>query len=840
MTKGILKVYLGAAPGVGKTFSMLEEGGRLRAQGRDIVIGLVETHGRAETIQMTDGLEIVPRRHVAHRSVELDELDVDAVVARAPEWALVDELAHSNAPGSANTKRWQDVQQLLDAGINVISTVNIQHIDSLNDVVQSITGVVQRETIPDSVLRSADQVELVDLAPESLRHRLAGGHIYPAGTIDAALSNYFRLGNLTALRELALLWLADEVDVALQAYRNEHGIQGKWEARERVVVALPGGPEGETLIRRGARIAARTSGGQLLAVHVSSPDGLAEPNPAALTSQQSLVESLGGSYHQVVGDRTPTALVDFARGVNATQLVIGVSRRSRFTTFLTGQGIGATVIRASGDIDVHIVSHASAGTLQLPRSRGALTLRRRLIGFAVAVFGMPAMTFALTFLRNREALVIDVLAYQLLVVIVALVGGVWPGVTAAAIAGLTLDLFFVTPLYSVTIDDPMHLLALLIFLIVAILVSLVVDQGASRSRAAKRSAAEAETLAAVAASIIRGENAVEALANRMREAFGMTSVTITYSGAVLYEASADAPADSHGATADAEKRTVVELANQGSVVLRGRDLQASDRRILDAFVAQIEVALVQRDLISEAEGLRPLEEADRLRTALLAAVGHDLRTPLSAATAAVSSLRSTDVAWTERDKDDLLSTAEVSLRRLAELVNDLLDASRLQAGVLAISLSDVGFDEIVPLALDELSVPAGKVRVDVQPDLPAVVCDPVLVQRVLVNLVANAIRYSPADSPPIITASSFGDRVELRVIDRGPGIPQSALAEAFQPFQRLGDTDNTTGVGLGLALSNGFMDAMGGKLDAEDTPGGGLTMVISLPAVTASDLERSE
>jgi two-component system sensor histidine kinase KdpD len=846
MTKGILKVYLGAAPGVGKTFSMLEEGQRLRAQGRDIVIGLVETHGRLETIQMTDGLEIVPRRHVAHRSVELDELDIDAVILRAPEWALVDELAHTNAPGSANTKRWQDVQQLLEAGINVISTVNIQHIESLNDVVQSITGVVQRETIPDSVLRSADQVELVDLAPESLRHRLAGGHIYPAGTIDAALSNYFRLGNLTALRELALLWLADEVDVALQAYRNEHGIQGKWEARERVVVALPGGPEGETLIRRGARIAARTSGGQLLAVHVSSPDGLAESNPAALISQRSLVESLGGSYHQVVGDRTPTALVEFARGVNATQLVIGVSRRSRFTAFLTGQGIGATVIRASGDIDVHIVSHASVGTLQLPRSRGALTLRRRVIGFAVAVFGMPGLTFALTFLHNREALVLDVLTYQLLVVVVALIGGVWPAVTAAAIAGLALDFFFVSPLYTVTIDDPLHLLALLIFLIVAVLVSLVVDQGASRSRAAKRSAAEAETLAAVAASIIRGENAVEALGNRMREAFGMTSVTITYSGAVLYEASVEPPVEKSGQMpaltpiVDDEQRTVVELANHGSVVLRGRDLQASDRRILDAFVAQIEVALVQRDLISEAEGLRPLEEADRLRTALLAAVGHDLRTPLSAATAAVSSLRSTDVAWTDRDRDDLLSTAEVSLRRLADLVNDLLDASRLQAGVLAISLSAVGFDEIVPLALDELSVPAGKVRVDVQPDLPAVVCDPVLVQRVLVNLMANALRYSPEDTPPIITASSFGDRVELRVIDRGPGIPPSALAEAFQPFQRLGDTDNTTGVGLGLALSNGFMDAMGGKLDAEDTPGGGLTMVISLPADTAPDQERSE
>jgi two-component system sensor histidine kinase KdpD len=825
MTKGILKVYLGAAPGVGKTFAMLEEGHRLHDQSRDVVVGLVETHGRDETARQVDGLQVLPRKHIAHRSVELDELDIDALLVRSPEWALVDELAHTNGPGSAEPKRWNDVQRLLSAGINVISTVNIQHIESLNDVVRSITGVTQRETIPDSVLRAADQIEVVDLAPEALRSRLAGGLIYPAGTIDAALSNYFRLGNLTALRELALLWLADEVDVALQAYRNEHGIRGKWEARERVVVALPGSAEGETLIRRGARIAARSSGGQLLAVHVASPDGLRESDPAALVAQRTLVESLGGSYHHVVGDSTPTALVDFARGVNATQLVIGVSRRSRLTAFVTGQGVGATVIRASGDIDVHIVSHASAGTLQLPRSRSALTRRRVISGFAITLFGLPLLTWLLASVRTGDSLVTDVLAFQLFVVIVALAGGIWPALTAALITGFCVDFFFVPPLYELRIADPEHSISLLIFLAVALLVSVVVDQAAARSRAAIRSAAEAETLASVAASIIRGENAVEALANRMRESFGMTSVSIDYRGERLYEAGAVSPSDP-------AVRTVLELGEDGSVVLTGRDIQASDRRILGAFVSQIEAALVQRELRTQAEGIRPLEEADRLRTALLAAVGHDLRTPLSSATAAVSSLRSTDVAWSDHDRDELLETAEISLHRLADLVSDLLDASRLQAGVLPIALSAVGLDDVVPLALDELGLAAGKITVDVPADLPPAVCDPVLVQRVLVNLLSNALRYSPADSKPIIAASAFGDRLELRVIDRGPGIPAAKLAEAFQPFQRLGDLDNTTGVGLGLALSNGFMAAMGGSLEAEDTPGGGLTMVVTLPVAS--------
>lgn len=829
--RGQLRVYIGAAPGVGKTFVMLEQGRRLKALGQDVVIGLVETHGRAETARMMEGLEIIPRRAVMHRGIQFDEFDAEAVIARRPEWAMVDELAHTNVAGSRNPKRWQDVREVLNAGINVMSTVNIQHIESLNDVVRQITGVVQRETIPDTVLRAADQIEVVDLTPEALRTRLAGGYIYPPGTIDAALSNYFRLGNLTALRELALLWLADEVDVALQNYRSEHGIAEKWEARERVVVALPGGPEGETLIRRGARIAARTSGGQLLAVHVTNADGLTEANPAALTAQRALVESLGGTYHQVIGDSTPTALVEFARGVNATQLVIGVSRRSRLTTFLTGEGIGATVIRESGDIDVHIVSPRTAGRFALPRFRGSLTRPRKISGFALAIIGLPLLTWPLAALRSPDSMASDVLAYQLLVVVVALIGGIWPGALTAVAAGLTLDFFFVEPVHTVTISQPLHFLALFIFLLVAILVSLVVDRAERRSRAARRSAAEAETLATVAGSIIRGENAVAALANRMREAFGLSSVAITHEGSVLYETEA---AEHPVPESTAAPSTTVEFGEGNSVVLRGRDLQASDRRILEAFVAQIEVALLQRQLADAAQELRPLEEADRLRTALLAAVGHDLRTPLSSATAAVSSLRSTDVSWNEHDRDELLKTAEESLLRLAELVNDLLDASRLQAGVLAISLSAVGLDEIVPLALDELHVPPGRVQIDVRSDLPAALCDPVLVQRVLVNLIANALRYSPPEFAPIVSASSFADRIELRVIDRGPGIPEDDLAEAFQAFQRLGDSDNSSGVGLGLALSSGFMEAMGGSLDGEETPAGGLTMVITLPIAEGS------
>jgi two-component system sensor histidine kinase KdpD len=830
--QGRLRVLLGAAPGVGKTYTMLEEGRRLRAAGKDVVIAIVETHGRAGTASMSAGFEVVPRLRVGHRGVELDEMDLDAVLARAPEYALVDELAHTNAPGLAHEKRWRDVETLLDAGINVLSTVNIQHIESLNDVVQQITGVPQRETVPDAVLRAADQIEVVDLAPQALRDRLAEGQVYPAARVDAALSNYFRLGNLTALRELALLWLADEVDSSLRRYRADHGIGEKWEARERVVVALTGGPEGETLLRRGARIAARSSGGQLLAVHVTAQDGLREPNPGALAAQRTLVESLGGRFHQVVGDDIPSALVEFARASNATQLVIGVSRRSRLAALLTGPGIGATVIRESGDIDVHIVTHAAAGgRMRLPGTRGALTLRRRIYGFVFALVAGPLLTWLLTSFRSDDSITSDVLAYQLLVVVAALIGGIWPALFAAVLSGFTLDFFFVDPLYTVTVNEPLHVLALVLYVVIAVLVSIVVDQAARRSRAARRSAAESELVATVAGSVLRGEDALQALVTQTREAFGLTGVRLVRAGVALSSDGEPAPAGAEVVTMPVDDETVLEL--------HGRELQASDRRLLAVIVAQIAAALAHANLEETARGVAPLVAADRVRSALLAAVGHDLRRPLTAATAAVTGLRARDATLSAHDRDELLATAEESLDSLAQLLTDLLDVSRVQAGVLGVSLIDVDLDDLLPAVLDELGIGPAEVDLDIPAELPAFSADPVLLDRVLVNLLSNALRYSPPGQRVVVSASSFADTVQLRVVDRGPGIPADRRDDVFVPFQRLGDTDNLTGLGLGLALSKGFVEGMGGTLDTEETPGGGLTMVVTLP-VTASDGSESD
>ncbi|MEU1026102.1 universal stress protein, partial [Streptomyces sp. NPDC005904] len=357
MARGKLRIYLGAAPGVGKTYAMLSEAHRRVERGTDCVVGFVEHHDRPRTEVMLHGLEQVPRKDLEYRGTAFTEMDVDAVLERAPAVALVDELAHTNVPGSRNAKRWQDVEELLAAGVDVVSTVNIQHLESLGDVVESITGVRQRETVPDEVVRRADQIELVDMSPQALRRRMAHGNIYQPDRIDASLSNYFRPGNLTALRELALLWVADRVDEYLQQYRGEHDIRSTWQARERIVVGLTGGPEGSTLIRRASRMAAKGSGSEILAVYIARSDGLTAASPKELAVQRTLVEDLGGTFHHVIGDDIPAALLDFARGVNATQIVLGSSRRKTWQ-YVFGPGVGATVARDSGpDLDVHIVTH---------------------------------------------------------------------------------------------------------------------------------------------------------------------------------------------------------------------------------------------------------------------------------------------------------------------------------------------------------------------------------------------------------------------------------------------------------------------------------------------------
>lgn len=824
--RGQLRVLLGAAPGVGKTFTMLEDGRRLIGEGKDVVIGIVETHGRAATAAMTAGIPAVPRTLVEHRGVTLEEMDLAAVLGRAPQIALVDELAHTNAPGSKNEKRWQDVEELLAAGIDVVSTLNIQHIESLNDVVEQITGVPQRETVPDSFLRGAEQIEVVDLAPQALRDRLSGGFVYPAERIDAALSNYFRLGNLTALRELALIWLADEVDQALKGYRKDHGIDRTWEARERVVVALTGGPEGETLLRRGARIAARSAGGELIAVHITSQDGLRTGNPATLAEQRALVEKLNGTYHQVIGDDVPTALVEFARSVNATQLVLGASRRGRITAAFSGPGIGATVVRESGDIDVHMVNHAAAGSrFTLPPLTGALTRKRRILGFVVAFLGGPALTALLSLFRSEDSITTDVLSYQLLVVVVALVGGIWPALFAAVLSGITLDFLFIEPLYTIHIHQPHHLLSLVLYVVIASLVSFIVDRAARYTRAARRSAAESELIQTIAGSVLRGDNAIQALIDRTREAFQLPGVRLVKGEDVLATAGEPLP-DNH--------YTSIRITEDTTLELHGTDLAASEQRLLAVVTAQLAAALEHQDLEQTAKQIEPIAASDRVRGALLSALSHDLRRPLAAAAAAVGGLKTAGPTLARSDKQELLDTADESLAALAALVTDLLDVSRLQAGVLTIADIPTDPAETIAPALDELHLGPTDVTLALAHGDALAHADPVLLQRVLVNLLTNAHRYSPAGVPIHVSTSTFGDRLEIRIIDRGPGIPSEKLDDIFLPFQRLGDTDNTTGLGLGLALSRGFVEAMHGTITPEDTPGGGLTMVISLPTTHTS------
>ena len=832
MGRGKLRVYLGAAPGVGKTFAMLGEGARRRERGTDVVVGFVETHGRVHTTEMAEGLEVVPRSHLVHRGADFTEMDVDAVLRRNPKVALVDELAHTNVPGSRNAKRWQDVQELLDAGVDVITTVNIQHLESVNDVVTKITGVPQRETVPDAVVRAADQVELVDMTPEALRRRMAHGNIYQPEKVDAALSNYFRVGNLTALRELALLWTADKVDEALQLYRAEHDIQGTWEARERVVVALTGGPEGDTLIRRAARIAARSAGGELLAVHVARSDGLTGASPSDLATQRTLVESLGGSYHQVLGDDVADALLTFARAENATQLVLGASRRSRFAR-LGGPGIGSRTIRDSGDIDVHIVTHSGAGRgVRLPEWRGSLTRRRRLQGVALALVVPPLLTVLLTWQRSELNLVSDVLIFLVAVVLAALVGGFLPGLIAAVLASVLLNYYFTPPLHTFTINETNNALALAVFVIVALAVSSVVDLASRRTRQAARAGAESQTLATLAGSVLRGEDTLTALLDRLRETYSLESVTLLEladggDGAWTVVATAGTGGCRNPDEADS-------LANVGSdlaLALKGHVLHADDQRIVGAFAAQVAVILQRERLAEAAAEAAPLAEANKMRTALLAAVGHDLRTPLAAAKAAVTSLLSNDIDWSPEDREDLLDSANASLDRLTSLVDNLLDMSRLQAGALEVLVQPTDVAEVVARALDDIGPESRWVVVDVPSDLPPVLADAGLLERVVANLVANALRYSP-DRPPLVVGSALADRVELRVVDRGPGIPEESRDDVFAPFQRLGDTDNTAGVGLGLALSRGLTEVMGGILTPDDTPGGGLTMVVSLQAAS--------
>jgi two-component system sensor histidine kinase KdpD len=839
--RGELRIYLGAAPGVGKTFAMLGEARRRLERGTDVVVGLVETHGRDRTAERLDGLETVPRKKMIHRGHEFTEMDTDAILSRAPEVVLVDELAHTNVPGSPREKRWQDVEVLLDAGIDVLSTVNVQHVESLNDVVQRITGVAQHETVPDEVVRRAEQLELVDITPQALRRRLAHGNVYPAHKIDAALGNYFRTGNLTALRELALLWVADQVDVALQRYRAEQQITDTWETRERVVVAITGGPESETLIRRARRIANR-AGAELLVLHILRGDGLHGAPADATARYRTLAGTMGATFHTVVGEDVPNALLDFARGVNATQLVLGTSRRSRLARVFS-EGIGATVVQHSGPIDVHMVTHDEAGgRLRLRWPASPQSRSRMVLGYLLSVLLPGVVTGGGLLLHQALDISTNAAGFVLATVAVALVGGLGPALVSAVLGGLLLNYFFVPPVYTLTIGTPENLITFITMMVVAVLVALVVDRAARRAEQAAQARTEASLLASYARTVLTDEQPLARLLQKIQENFGLNSVALLERENGQWQRVAcvgPQPCDEPG-----EADIDVPVTEDVHLALRGRTLRAADRRTLEAAAGQALLALRQQRMAARAAEAQRRAETTELRTALLSALGHDLRTPLTSIKAATSSLRATDLRLSEEDTDELLATVEESTDRLASLVDNLLDSSRLATGAVEPHIRPIGYDEVVVKALAGID-DRQLVTVDIDERLPDVLADAGLLERVVANVIDNAVRHGvrPArvgagapeptmdtEEPPIaVRASAHGGHGELRVVDHGPGLPKGALDAVFAPFQRLGDRDTSVGVGLGLSVAKGFVEAMGGTIAAEDTPGGGLTLVVSLP-----------
>ncbi len=827
--RGELRIYLGASPGVGKTYAMLGEAHRRVERGTDVVAAAVETHGRSKTAELLRGIETV--------GAPGPELDVAAVLARHPEVALVDDLAHTNAPGSRNPKRWQDIEELLDAGITVISTVNVQQLESLTDVVAKITGTTQHDTVPDAVVRQAAQIELIDVAPEALRRRLSHGNVYPPEKVDAALANYFRGETLTALRELALLWLAGQVDAALTKYRADKNITQTWEARERIVAAVTGGAESETLVRRASRIASK-AGGELLVLHVLGGDGVSGAPAPRVGKIRQLAISLGASLHTVIGDDVPAALLEFARDVNATQLVIGSSRRSRWARILD-EGVGAAVVQQSGDIDVHIVTDEDA---KPSFRRISISPQERRAASWLAAIAVPCLMCAIVvgwldrYLDTGQSAL-----FVVGVLLVALLGGIAPAVLSALLSGVLLNYFLLAPRRDFAIAEHDAAVTEVVLLLVAVAVAALVDAAAKRSREAGRASREAELMTLFAGSVLRGAD-LDTLLERVRETYAQRAVSLVrVPGGTVGREIPQSPkivasvGEKPCTSADLADTAIDVGDDEFWMLMVGRQLASRDRRVLSVVARQAAGLVRQEELAAEASRADAVMRTDELRRSLLSAVSHDLRTPLAAAKAAVSSLRADDVAFSPDDTAELLATVEESVDQLTDLVGNLLDSSRLAAGVIRPALTKVYLEEVVQRALIGIGKRSNafgrgsldQVKVEVGPTVA--MADAGLLERVLANLIDNALRYA-SDSMVRVTAGRVGDRVLINVADQGCGLPHGGEQHAFDPFQRLGDRDNTSGVGLGLSVARGFTEAMGGTISATETPGGGLTMAVDLAA----------
>ncbi len=870
--RGKLKVFLGYSAGVGKTFAMLEAA-RLQKRERDLVIAYVETHGRPEIEALKEGLETVPRRRVEYRGVALQEMDLDAVLARRPQLALVDELAHTNAPGARHTKRYQDVEELIDAGIDVYTTLNIQHMESLRNVVLQITGVWMRETVPDSVIDRAAEIELVDLPPDELLKRLREGKVYVPDEATRAAAGFFREGNLIALRELAMRTAAVRVDERLRAYMEMHAIPGPWPAAERLMVCISPNSQGARVVRSARRLASQLYA-EWFAVYVETPNDVrlspAERN--RLMDTLRLAERIGAKAVTIRGDSVPEAVASYAAKNHITKIVVGRTQ-SRWRSFL-GLTVVDQVIRRSRDADVFVTAGEEEPVTTGPVA--AVRPARGWRGYLQAVVLMVVATLLGRAVHSFFSPANIIMIYLLCVVVAAAFWGFGPSVLTCILSVLLWDHFFVKPHFTFAVEDTQYIFAFATLLLVSLTISYLTTRIRQQTEAAQRRESETATLYALSrtlASVVGLEATVRAIIHSTRKTFGLDAVIFLPQAEdkAKLKAHRDRPeviiGENEMAAAawslqhqksvgkgtdtlpDARARYLplsTAMSSIGVMALLAdspaEGLTIGQTRLLEAYADLSAVAIERAQLAERARSTELLEAAERLQSALLNSISHDLRTPLVSVIGALSSLQEERMELDDGARANLVQVAREEAERLNHLSTNLLDVTRLESGALKMSKQPCDVEDLVGAALEQLGGRASgrSVSTDLAAELPFVQADFGLITQVLVNLIDNALKYSPAGSPVEIMARPVGQQVEIAVADRGVGIPPEDLDRVFDKFYRVQVPDSVVGTGLGLAICQGIVEAHGGTITAENRQGGGTIVRVRLPEVEASAEERGQ
>lgn len=859
--EGKLKVFLGASPGVGKTYAMLEAAHEQRRDGVDVVIGVVETHGRAETDALVNGLDVLARRAIEYRGTVLQELDLDTALARRPTIILIDELAHTNASGLRHAKRWQDVQELLKAGINVYTTVNVQHLESLNDVVAQITGVRVRETVPDSVLERADDVELIDLPPDDLLQRLKDGKVYVPEQIQHAIQNFFAKGNLIALRELALRRTAERVDQQMEVYRRDHAVVRTWPAAETIMVCVNMKPRGPRLIRAARQMAADLHA-KWIAVYVQVPRHLRMPQAERdrLAQTLRLAEQLGAEAVMLTGENVAQELLSYARSRNVTKIIVGKPVRSRWKEWIFGSVV-SELIQRSGDTDLYVIT-GEAGEGE-PLVRRSLKKTSGALVYAFAAAGVMLATAVAWLMFPYFAAANLIMMYLIAVIVIATRLGRGPSVLASVLSVASFDFFFVPPYYSFAVSDLEYLLTFGVMLVVALVISsfaVRLGQQAELARYRERRTGVLYTMSRDLATH-RGTGLLSQLAvKHLREVFDAQVAIFLAdadrrvqlqrgeglhfefdpkeSGVAQWVFDHSERAGLGTDTLPGASALYLPLAGSagaiGVVAVRPTDasrlVDPDQLHLLESLVNQVALAIERTRLSEEAQKAHVLAETERMRNAILSSVSHDLRTPLATITGAASSLAEEQRALDPAARRELSRSIYREADRLDRLLKNLLDMMRIEAGAVQLNKDWHPLDEVVGAALARLE---GRLREHTintafPPDLPLVLVDGVLLEQVLINLVENAVKYAPRGSVIDLSASASDREVIVEVGDRGPGLPPGEEQRIFDKFYRAKPAQEG-GVGLGLTICRGIVEAHGGRIWAENRSGGGALFRFTIP-----------